>query len=53
MAVKNGARLQCTTCHEINYLTAKNAKKHPEKLELNKYCNRCQKAVLHKETKRK
>lgn len=53
MAVKNSIRLQCDACKEINYLSSKNSKKHPEKLELNKYCNRCQQKTLHKETKRK
>ncbi|MDQ0514211.1 large subunit ribosomal protein L33 [Mycoplasmoides fastidiosum] len=53
MAIKRSIRLQCSDCKEINYLTKKNSKKHPEKLELNKYCNRCKHAVVHKETKRK
>ncbi|MBD5445768.1 MAG: 50S ribosomal protein L33 [Mycoplasma sp.] len=53
MAVKRGIRLECSSCNEINYLTFKNSKKHPEKLELKKYCSRCQKSQLHKETKKK
>ena len=53
MAVKRQIRLECNECHEINYLTKKNAKKHPDKMELNKYCSRCQKTTLHKETKKK
>lgn len=53
MAVKRSVRLECSSCNEINYLTFKNSKKHPEKLELNKYCSRCQKAQPHKETKKK
>lgn len=53
MAVKRSVRLECSTCNEINYLTFKNSKKHPEKLELNKFCNRCRKTNIHKETKKK
>ncbi len=53
MAVKRGTRLSCSACDEINYITHKNAKKNPEKLELNKYCSRCRATVLHKEIKKK
>ncbi|WP_391591642.1 LSU ribosomal protein L33p [[Mycoplasma] cavipharyngis] len=53
MAIKRSIRLKCSDCQEINYLTKKNSKKHPDKLELNKYCKRCQKTSVHKETKRK
>lgn len=53
MTVKKSIRLECSECNEINYLTFKNAKKHPEKLELNKYCSRCQSTKKHKETKKK
>ncbi|MDR0856883.1 MAG: 50S ribosomal protein L33 [Mycoplasmataceae bacterium] len=53
MAVKHNARLECTVCHNINYLTFRNAKTVPTKLELNKYCKHCQKATPHKETKAK
>lgn len=53
MAIKRSVRLECGECKEINYLTFKNSKKHPEKLELNKYCSRCNKPTSHKETKKK
>lgn len=53
MAVKRSIRLECEKCKKINYLTFKNAKKHPEKIELNKYCPRCRKVTKHKETKKK
>ena len=32
--------LKCQECGEENYLTSKNKKKHPDRLELNKYCPR-------------
>lgn len=43
--------LQCTECKEKNYTTTKNKKKHPEKLEANKYCPRCRKHTPHREIK--
>lgn len=46
--------LQCPACKELNYLTAinpQNKENQKKKLELKKYCRRCRKAVLHRETK--
>ena len=55
MAKKNENRglvsLMCQDCKNINYTEEKNKKNTPEKLELNKYCKRCGKHTLHKETK--
>ncbi|MDE5599739.1 MAG: 50S ribosomal protein L33 [Ureaplasma sp.] len=53
MAIKRGIRLQCTDCKNINYLTRKNAKNNPEKLELNKFCNTCRSSTNHVEIKSK
>ncbi|HHU21032.1 MAG TPA: 50S ribosomal protein L33 [Acholeplasma sp.] len=45
--------LRCTVCGEENYLSEKNKKNTPDRLEVNKYCPRCRKQTLHKEkTKR-
>ena len=43
--------LECTSCHERTYLTSKNGRHNPDRLELNKYCPREQKVTLHRETK--
>ena len=43
--------LQCTECKERNYSTTKNKRTTPDKLEFSKYCPRCRKHSLHKETK--
>ncbi|HHY42812.1 MAG: 50S ribosomal protein L33 [Thermoanaerobacteraceae bacterium] len=43
--------LACTECKERNYFTQKNKKNDPDRLEFNKYCRRCGKHTLHKETK--
>ena len=43
--------LVCTECNEENYRTVKNKKNNTERLELNKYCSRCNKSTKHKEKK--
>lgn len=41
----------CTECAERNYATSKNKKNNSERIEINKFCKRCGKHTLHKETK--
>lgn len=41
----------CTDCKEQNYISSKNKRQHPERLELKKYCPRCNKMTLHREKK--
>jgi large subunit ribosomal protein L33 len=43
--------LACTQCEERNYHTTKNKRLHPERQEWKKYCPRCDKHTVHKETK--
>ena len=43
--------LECTECHNRQYLSSKNKRNNPDRLELNKYCPRERKVTLHKETK--
>ena len=43
--------LECTVCKERNYTTTKNKKTHSQRLELRKYCPRCNKHTIHKETR--
>ncbi|GKQ42534.1 50S ribosomal protein L33 1 [Companilactobacillus sp. RD055328] len=43
--------MECTECHERSYLTNKNKRNNPERIELKKYCPRDRKATLHRETK--
>jgi len=45
--------LVCSECGEHNYFTTRNKKTHPNKMEINKFCSRCNKMTLHKETKKK
>ena len=44
-------RLVCTECKEENYYTDKNKKLNPERIEMKKYCPRCNKKTAHKEKK--
>ncbi len=43
--------LACLECKERNYSTNKNKKNDPDRVELKKYCPRCNTHTLHKETK--
>jgi len=43
--------LACTECQERNYTTEKNRKNTQGRMELQKYCPRCHKHVMHRETK--
>lgn len=43
--------LTCTECLSRNYTTTRNRKTRTERLELNKFCKKCGKKTLHKETK--
>jgi large subunit ribosomal protein L33 len=43
--------LACTECKRRNYSTRKNKKKHPDRLELKKFCRFCRKHTPHREMK--
>ncbi len=43
--------LTCTECLSRNYTTHRNKKTHTQRLELNKFCKKCGKHTVHKETK--
>ena len=43
--------LQCGDCKERNYSTTKNRKTTPDRIELKKFCPRCNKQQQHKESK--
>lgn len=45
--------LRCSECNEENYLTEKNKKNTPERIEVMKYCPRCRKQTLHREKVKK
>ena len=43
--------LECRECHERNYSTTKNRRKHTQRVEHKKYCRRCNSHTAHKETR--
>ena len=43
--------LACTECKQRNYVSKKNKKNDPERIEMKKQCKFCRKHTLHKETK--
>ena len=43
--------LACGECKERNYITKKNRRNDPDRLEVKKYCSRCNKHTAHKETR--
>jgi len=42
---------ECKECKERNDSATKNKRTTPDKLELSKFCSRCHKHTLHRETK--
>lgn len=42
---------KCTVCGEENYIGTKNKRNHPDRMEINKFCPRCNKKTVHKEKK--
>ena len=43
--------MACTECKERNYITKKNRRNDPDRLELAKFCPRCKKHTTHRETR--
>ncbi|MFQ5401175.1 MAG: 50S ribosomal protein L33 [Anaerolineae bacterium] len=50
-AVRTHVTLACVECKERNYITEKNRRNDPSRLELTKYCPRCRTHRLHRETR--
>jgi large subunit ribosomal protein L33 len=43
--------LACTECGDRNYISTKNKRNNPDRLELKKYCPREKRSTAHRETK--
>ncbi|TWE11602.1 50S ribosomal protein L33 [Rudaeicoccus suwonensis] len=43
--------LACTECKERNYVTKKNRRNNPDRVEFKKYCPREKRHTLHRETR--
>lgn len=43
--------LKCTETGDENYITTKNKKNNPDRIEMKKYCPRLKRVTLHREKK--
>ena len=43
--------MACGECKRRNYMTTKNKKNTPDRIEMKKYCSFCKTHTAHKETK--
>ncbi|MBW3085701.1 50S ribosomal protein L33 2 [Austwickia sp. TVS 96-490-7B] len=43
--------LACVDCKDRNYITKKNRRNDPDRLEMNKFCPKCSKHTAHRETR--
>ena len=43
--------MACVDCKDRNYITKKNRRNNPDRLELAKFCPRCTKQTTHRETR--
>jgi len=43
--------ITCTECRNRNYVTTKNRRNDPDRLELRKFCPRCRGHRLHREAR--
>lgn len=44
--------LACTECGDRNYITTKNKRNNPERVEMKKFCSRENKQTLHREDRK-
>jgi large subunit ribosomal protein L33 len=49
--MRDGIILKCDDCGEENYIADKNKRKHPDRIEVKKFCPHCNKQTSHKEKK--
>ncbi len=43
--------LRCSVCGDENYISTRNKRNHPNKMEIKKFCPKCNQMTLHKEKK--
>lgn len=49
--MRDGLILRCSVCSSENYIADKNKRKHPDRVEFQKFCPTCNKKTAHKEKK--
>jgi large subunit ribosomal protein L33 len=43
--------MACVDCKNRNYITTKNRRNDPDRIEIKKFCRRCGKHTAHRETR--
>ena len=43
--------LECEECHARNYTQSKNKQEHPERIQVKKFCPRCNRHTIHRESR--
>jgi len=43
--------MACVDCQERNYITKKNRRNDPDRMEMKQFCPRCKASTLHRETR--
>ena len=49
--IRIAVTMACTDCTERNYETKKSQRNTPDRIELKKFCPRCGKQTVHRETR--
>ena len=49
--MRDHVTLACNDCKNRNYITTKNTRLHPDRVEQKKFCSTCRKHTAHKETR--
>lgn len=50
--MQDNITMVCQQCKNENYITKKNKSNTPDRLEIKKYCSRCDQSTIHKEKKK-
>ncbi|WP_342252448.1 50S ribosomal protein L33 [Spiroplasma endosymbiont of Amphibalanus improvisus] len=49
--MREGIILRCIDCKNENYISKRNKKQNTNKVEVKKYCSKCNSHIVHKEKK--
>lgn len=49
--MRDSITFRCSVCGNENYIGDKNKRNHPDRLEIVKFCPKCNKKTAHKEKK--
>ena len=49
--IRPSITMACNECKERNYITKKNRRNNPDRMELTKFCPRCRSHTAHRENR--